>query len=187
MNTNKKQSFFKLLAIPAITLITATLIAPGVGQASEADSVTEIFPPAVAVQPLAEASIEAGALTPPPPPTLNYESFAPSLIANRYIVSAYSNLSLSGSSELYIFARTTGSASASQTGVTAVLQRWTGSSWVEFGSSRVKSSVLSDNSVDYTLNVTKGYYYRVKSDHWASNGANKEVQVAYSNTVFVSD
>lgn len=186
MNTNKKPSFFKLLAIPAVTLVAATLIAPGVGQASEADSGADIAFPAAFEQSFDESLMETGALTPPPPPTLHVENFASSLTANQYLVSGYSDLTFSSNYALHIFAQTRGSGSASQTGVTAVLQRWTGSAWVQVGNARTKNSAVWDNNVDYTLNVTKGYYYRVKSDHWASRGTNKESQTAYSNTVFVS-
>ncbi|WP_169833785.1 hypothetical protein [Saccharibacillus sacchari] len=185
MNTNKKTHFFKLLAIPAIALVTASFAAPGVGQASESAPVTDNVFTALPERSLNESVMEPGALTPPPPPTLYYEGFASSLMASQYLVSAYSNLSTSGNSSLQISAETRSSASASQSGVTAGLERWTGSDWTEFGSTRTKSSGIAYNNLNYALSVTKGYYYRIKSDHWASSGINKESRTIYSSTVFV--
>ncbi|CAM3983815.1 hypothetical protein [Saccharibacillus endophyticus] len=187
MNINKKTHFFKLLAIPAIALVTASLIAPGVGQASESEPTTDHIFTTLPEKSLNESLMEPGALTPPPPPTLYYEGFTSSLITSQYLVSAYSNLSISGSSSLQISAETKSSASASQGGVTVGLERWTGSDWVEFGKTRTKSSALAYNSLNYASNVTKGYYYRIKSDHWASSGINKESRTLYSSTVFVSN
>jgi hypothetical protein len=72
----------------------------------------------------------------------------------------------------------------SELGAIVTLQRYTGSSWIDVSTATTLSSTNSNyytGSVTYT--VTSGYYYRVKSTHYAKQGNVTESVTEYSNTV----
>lgn len=183
MNTNRKPSFFKLSAIPAAILATVILLTPETGRAAETDHVLEVDPSVIPNQAFLYDSASSGALTPPPPASSPFESFAQSLLANQYLGAAYNNIHASGNDAIQITAVTSGTSSAAQTGVTAFVQRWNGTDWELYGPSKTNSSKTLNASVNYSMSVKNGYYYRIKSEHWASKGASRESNMIYSNTL----
>lgn len=187
MNLNKQRSFFKFWAVPAAALIGGMIIVgSGTGIAAETGSRDEL-PPLPLTQPIdTELPTPSGALTPPPPVAPYFENFNWGLSADKYLSSTYSNLSAAGSSSVHLFSSTAGTSAAIQTGVTVHLEQWTGSGWIPFQSSRSSSSFTSLAALKYMTDVTQGYYYRMKSDHWASRGISRDTNSVYSNTVLVS-
>ncbi len=193
MNTNKKRSMLKGFAVPAVALVLASVLSPGIGLAAETGAAEE--PDAVhtvefTVPSLADANPltlpnAPGALTSPPPASPS-NNLMQSLAANQYLTVTYCDLSASGSNSVRITAITKTSTVSAQAGVTAYLQYWNGSAWINIGSPTTSVQSGSAN-VNYTTTVTKGYYYRVKSDHWATSGSSRESNVSYSNTVLVSN
>ncbi len=188
MDTNKKRSFLKICAVPAAAMVAASLIAPGIGEASEAETnpneVIEFTLP-----PIEDAAVPVlpnapGALTPPPPPSPS-DNFMMSLAANRYLGNTYNQMTAAGSNTVTISAGTSSQGGVGQVGVTVTLQQWNGSSWVNIGSPRSSTSIGSVG-LNYNVTVAKGYYYRSQSEHWAGSGAARESGNAYSNSVLVS-
>lgn len=190
MDTNKQRSFLKVFAVPVATLIFASVLAPTIGFASEAETTEEQGTVAVtelALPSLPDSTIfpnAPGALTPPPPAS-PANNLMQSLAANKYLAASSSELSLVGPNSVRVTAITRTSNSTLRAGVTSYLQYWNGSTWVNFGTPSTNESTYSA-SLSYTIGVTKGYYYRVKSDHWVSSGSERESSSSYSSTVLVS-
>lgn len=190
MDTNKQRSFLKVFAIPAAALIFASVLAPTIGFASETETTEEQGAAEVtefALPSLPDSAIfpnAPGALTPPPPASPG-NNLMQSLVANKYLTASSSELSLAGPNSVRVTAITRTSNSTLRAGVTSYLQFWNGSAWVNFGAPSTSESAYSA-SVNYTTTVTKGYYYRVKSDHWVSSGSDRENNSSYSGNVLVS-
>lgn len=192
MDTNKKRSFLKVFAVPAAALIFASVLSPSIGFASETETTeeqgaTEITEFALPSLPDSDSMLftnAPGALTPPPPAS-PANNLMQSLVANKYLTAASSELFLAGPNSVRITAVTRTSNSTLRAGVTSYLQYWNGSAWVNFGAPSTSESTYSA-SLSYTIGVTKGYYYRVKSDHWVSSGSERESSSSYSSTVLVS-
>lgn len=76
-------------------------------------------------------------------------------------------------------ARVTATTYASQTvdsiGITFILQRWTGSTWVDATTAVERSMTNRDSyTSSVTWNVTEGYYYRAITIHWIQQGTTYE-------------
>jgi hypothetical protein len=82
---------------------------------------------------------------------------------------------------------TSAKSSVSTIGASVQLQRYTGTAWIDVGSSTTRTasdtSYLSD-SVDKV--VSTGYYYRAKVTHYVTHGSVHESEVEYSVTVLAS-
>ncbi|MCQ4085499.1 hypothetical protein [Saccharibacillus sp. JS10] len=185
MNLNTKSSFFKLLAIPTAILISTIILIPGSGYAEESPPVTQL-PPLDTTQPPNIIRVP-GALTSPPPAT-NPNPGQHDSTTGKYLNSAYSNLNVDtlDRSSVLISSSTVGTSSSSRSGLSVSLERWNGSSWELFGERRTTSTATNSAVLKYKLPVLKGYYYRIKSEHWSMNGDHKEVTTVYSSTLLVS-
>ncbi|MHB1125543.1 MAG: hypothetical protein ACYC2T_01085 [Bacillota bacterium] len=69
--------------------------------------------------------------------------------------------------------------------VLLVLQRWNGSSWVD-----IYNIQSSDNNAWYVtggtgLNVARGYYYRVRSSHYALKNSQTDYTTNYTPYIYV--
>ncbi|WP_438444424.1 hypothetical protein [Gorillibacterium sp. sgz5001074] len=140
---------------------------------------------------------ENGMLTPPPPDIYKYHTYIPGP-STRTDVNGVLSIQSMASGNLYLMpgrsdiAETingepvyTGVSSANvicqQIGITAELQRWTGSYWVTEKSSSFTSY---NNAAAPTTDATKvyqtGYYYRTYSTHWLDYNGVHEVGNSYS-------
>ncbi|WP_172193756.1 hypothetical protein [Saccharibacillus qingshengii] len=187
MNPDNPSSLSKFLAVPASAFLLVSLLVPGIGQAEEVPETPQ--PAALEQQTFSSFGRPqaSGALTLPPPPLYPSADSRQDLIHNKYLKNGMSSLQVEGGTEAYIAAMTITSAAASQSGVTASLQRWTGSSWVEEGGPMSSSSLSGSSTLSFNKNLIKGYYYRIKSEHWASGGGMRESSTVFSNTLLVSE
>ncbi|GGO02089.1 hypothetical protein [Saccharibacillus kuerlensis] len=178
--------FFKWFAIPAATIIIASIFSPGKSTlASEANGVTQLPSLQITDPPFVGIPMASGALTSPPPiPPAQY--YARDLANNKYLKDISSNIAALGNSSIYITAYSSGSPEAGQMGVTVTIQRWTGSSWVDLSSRTTNGSVSTTSSVSFSKAITKGYYYRVKTEHWASGAENRESRTLFSDTTLAN-
>ncbi|WP_172251018.1 hypothetical protein [Saccharibacillus deserti] len=186
MNPHKQRSLSKFLAVPASAFLLVYLLVPGIGQAEEVPE--DPLPTALEQQTFSSFGLPQlpGALTPPPPlsPSANSRQ---DLIHNKYLKNGMSSLQIEGETAVHISATTIASADASQSGVTASLQRWTGNSWVEEAGPMSSSSLSGSSTLNFNKSLIKGYYYRIKSEHWASGGGMRESSTVFSSTLLVSE
>lgn len=87
-------------------------------------------------------------------------------------------------------ARITGKTYASQKvdslGITFILQRWTGSEWVDVTDAVDRSATNKDSyTTSVTWNVTEGYYYRAKTIHWIQHGTTYEQGERISSYILI--
>lgn len=87
-------------------------------------------------------------------------------------------------------ARITGKTYASQEvdsiGITFILQRWTGSEWVNVTDPVERSATNKDSyTTSVTWNVTEGYYYRAKTIHWIQQGTTYEQGERVSSYILI--
>lgn len=80
---------------------------------------------------------------------------------------------------------TTALFSVDELSVTPYLQRWTGSSWVNVTSRTYTDSNTSQVEGMYSYSVSRGYYYRVKCYHSASDGGIDESIYSYSDDILI--
>ncbi|NGZ74626.1 hypothetical protein [Saccharibacillus alkalitolerans] len=182
---NKKNSLIKFFGTVAAALVVASVAAPGNGLASDADNVTVLPPLQISDPALIGLPKAPGALT-SPPPLPPAQNFSQTLANNKYLKDVSSAITAVGNSSVYVTATSSGSPAATQVGVTATVQRWTGNAWVDIPSPVPNSSVTSTSSVGFTKSVTKGYYYRVKSEHWATGGGSREISTLFSGTALAN-
>ncbi|THF84595.1 hypothetical protein [Cohnella fermenti] len=127
------------------------------------------------------ARAETGALTSPPPPLI-----VPYTTYSGYTYLLYSDASIAYNSNLTvtISATTQTKSSVSEVGAIYQLQRWTGTEWIDVGSSLSASSTNSSlYSGTKTLTTSSGYYYRGKLTHYAKQGTVTESAIAYTSSV----
>jgi hypothetical protein len=75
--------------------------------------------------------------------------------------------------------------SVEELSVKPYLQRWTGSSWVNVTSKTFKQNNASQVEGMYSYSVSRGYYYRVKCYHSASDNGIDESIYSYSNNILI--
>ncbi|MCR6545276.1 DUF6147 family protein [Dehalobacterium formicoaceticum] len=80
---------------------------------------------------------------------------------------------------------TTALFSVDELSVRPYLQRWTGSSWVDVTSRTFKQNNTSQVEGMYSYSVSRGYYYRVKCHHSASDNGIDESIYSYSNNILI--
>lgn len=65
------------------------------------------------------------------------------------------------------------------------LQRWNGSNWVDQTSRTYTNSSFIYVSGSATISVTRGYYYRTRGVHHASNGGTTSTQTSVTSALLV--
>ncbi|OAB42451.1 hypothetical protein [Paenibacillus glacialis] len=134
----------------------------------------------------AQETLEPGALTTPPPTS---ESILPLSInpSFKYLYDSKLSLNNVGNLNVRIDVSTMAYETVNSIGADVSIERWTGSNWLTI-QTRYLSSVSTDfysGSADFT--VTSGYYYRAKSNHWATKGNVKEEFTAYTSSMLVTN
>ena len=69
--------------------------------------------------------------------------------------------------------------------MTIVLQRYTGSYWVDVASRSYSASNVVTFSKSFNTTVSKGYYYRVKAACVAKDGGTIESQMPVTNGIWI--
>ncbi|QDH23312.1 hypothetical protein [Saccharibacillus brassicae] len=184
MNRYGPRSFFQFFARPAALLIVASLVVPGTGQATETEEAQELSPPQIQL-PIGLPQMP-GALTPPPPLSPALDALQ-EMTNNKYLKNGTSSIRAEGRSSLRLSAATVCSSAASRSGVALSLQRWDGSAWVLENTATAISESSGSSMLNFSKQVQKGYYYRVRSDHWASGGGLRETSTLFSNTLLFAN
>ncbi|MDQ0090737.1 hypothetical protein J2T12_004160 [Paenibacillus anaericanus] len=122
--------------------------------------------------------------TTPPPIT-----FSPYSIFNSSFVSLESgvgSVSKKSSGKVLISGETNAKQTVNTIGVKVVLQRWTGSDWVNYytGSDSTKSNASFITTSQETTAAT-GYYYRTKTTHWTVKNGLREEGTLTSDSVAI--
>ena len=102
-------------------------------------------------------------------------------ILNRGIARASDN----GNGSVNAYAAAIGAVTCDRLELTIVLQRYTGSYWVDVASRSYSASNVAMLSKSFNTTVTKGYYYRVKAACVAKDGGAIESQMPVTDGVFV--
>lgn len=126
--------------------------------------------------------IAPGALTPPPPVELNLNSSI-NLLANTYLLNYSSSISKVSSTQVSVNGFTGAKLTVDSIGINYVLQRWTGSEWVDVGSSYDNGTNKISLSGTKNFNIQAGYYYRCKTVHWINKSGMYEEGIYYTNTI----
>ncbi|MHA0857969.1 hypothetical protein [Paenibacillus sp. CMAA1364] len=131
-----------------------------------------------------EAKVPGALTTPPPQEMVSPLTFNPSF---KYLYDGQLSLNAIGNLKVKLTVNTTAYEVVNSIGADVTIQRWTGSDWVS-----VQTTVLSTTSSDmYTGSaswiVTKGYYYRGKSNHWIWKGSLKEESVLYTASSLITE
>lgn len=166
----KKTNFRKLLVMTAAVSTLSMMLATGAGAESFAADNTST----------SSAALEPGALTAAPP-----QLFSPLSISGNYLYlsNGNSNISAIGNGQLQVNADTTAKTVVDNIKAYAVVQRYTGTSWVN-----VNDTTFSRNNADYVVGDAvftgvKGFYYRVACTHSITKGGLFEQSVEYSGYV----
>lgn len=131
------------------------------------------------------ASMGSVLTTKPPADVIPFTVFDPKY---EYLEDGYGSLSNLGNGKINMWAHSFGTINVDTIGVQLTLQRWTGSSWIDVNA-RPDVIVQNDSYAYYsgTLNVSTGYYYRVKTVHWIEIGSVREDGIRYSDSLLISD
>ncbi|QOT12837.1 hypothetical protein JNUCC32_12780 [Paenibacillus sp. JNUCC32] len=130
------------------------------------------------------ADIAPGALTTPPPVEMNLNSSI-SLLANKYLINYYSTISKASGTQVSINGFTGAGQAVDSIGINYVLQRWTGSAWVDAGSAYENGTNKLSLNGTKNFNVQAGYYYRGKTIHWINENGTYEEGTYYTNSILV--
>ncbi|GGH34397.1 hypothetical protein [Paenibacillus segetis] len=140
------------------------------------------------VSPLLGAAPKANAAvmhTSPPPIEISpYSMFDPNFVSLDYGAASISD---KGAGKISISGETNAKKTVSTIGVKVVVQRWTGTAWVDYYTGN--SATKSNNSYILTSEektVSTGYYYRTVSTHWTINGGVREEGTKTSSSIAVS-
>lgn len=153
----------------ASTLAVSVLLSLSLAGGAYADSATDIAP---------------GALTTPPPVEMNLNSSF-NLLANKYLINYYSTISKVGSTQVSINGFTGAGQTVDTIGINFVLQRWTGSAWIDAGGAYENGTNKVSLSGTKSFNVSAGYYYRGKTVHWINANGTYEEGTYYTNSILV--
>jgi len=109
-------------------------------------------------------------------PFMLFEPFGILNPNHNYLDDGASSLEqLSSETKARITATTYASQTVDSIGITFILQRWTGSTWVDATAAVERSTTNRDSyTSSVTWNVTEGYYYRAKTIHWIQQGTTYE-------------
>lgn len=137
------------------------------------------------MQAFAAQAKEKGAKTPPPPEEVHVEStFDPYF---DYLENGYGYITAQGSGKVSISGESHATQYVDTLGVQMTIQRYTGSDWVDvdmrpdYTNSESKRIYASD-----TRQVASGYYYRLVTKHWATEGSVTESGYRISSTILVN-
>lgn len=120
---------------------------------------------------------EPGALTSPPPLEMSIMSVNPNY---KYLSNAQSTFQKTAATQARLSASTFAYSNVDSIGATFILQRWTGTVWVDSVVVTDQSTHSSSFSGSQTFSTISGYYYRGKTIHWAKEGAVREETVLYT-------
>ncbi|QCT02844.1 hypothetical protein E6C60_2129 [Paenibacillus algicola] len=129
---------------------------------------------------LESANKEPRALTAPPPVEMNINAANSSTM---YITSIGASLQRYGSIQFQLNGSTSSSTVVDSIGVNFILQRWTGSAWVDSGTSSGQSNNAAFYNDNRIFSATTGYYYRGKTIHWVRKGTFYEETLNYTETI----
>lgn len=122
-----------------------------------------------------------------PPPETNVEINGVFNPNHQYLEDGLSFIYPNGHGEVTIGASTIGKGYIELLGVSLILQRWTGSTWVNYYSILpYVDTDINEVEMKQDLTVEEGYYYRVISTHWAEEGSLREQGVRTGNSVLVN-
>ncbi|WP_036717193.1 hypothetical protein [Paenibacillus sp. JCM 10914] len=127
---------------------------------------------------------EPGALTPPPPVehNLNVEQ---SLVANKYLYTFISKISRASNTQANIQGTTNATQTVDSIGINYILQRWTGSAWVDAGSAYDLGNNRSTLVGNKNFSIQAGYYYRGKTTHWVNESGTYEEGTYYTDSMLM--
>lgn len=128
--------------------------------------------------------IAPGALTTPPPVEMNLNSSL-NILANKYLMNYFSSIGKVSSTQVGINGTTSASQAVDSLGINYVIQRWTGSAWVDAGAAYDNGTNKTSLSGSKTFNVQPGYYYRAKTVHWVNESGTYEEGTYYTSSVLV--
>lgn len=163
---SKVRSPKRIASAVAVSVLLSLSLAGG----AYADSTTDIAP---------------GALTTPPPVEMNLNSSLNTL-ANKYLMDYFSSIGKVSSTQVGISATTSASQAVDSLGINYVLQRWTGSAWVDSGASYDNGTSRASLSGSKTFSVQAGYYYRAKTIHWVKESGTYEEGTYHTSSILVA-
>ncbi|WP_216829631.1 hypothetical protein [Alkalihalobacterium elongatum] len=135
-----------------------------------------------------ENELEPGALT--PPPTIGYDLVEGEdqlfyYSSSTLISNAYSSISRSNNT-VRVSGNTYANRTVDELRLTLEIQRWDGSKWITIGS---KGPFIDYNwyftSASQSYIVTKGYYYRARTNHYVRLGRTTEQVTRYSSHILI--
>lgn len=132
----------------------------------------------------ASADIAPGALTTPPPVEMNLNSSL-NMLANKYLLNYFSSIGKVSGTQVGVNGTTNASQTVDSLGINYVIQRWTGSAWVDSGAAYDNGTNRSSLSGSKTFNVQAGYYYRAKTIHWVNKSGTYEEGTYHTNSILV--
>ncbi|MFU1793018.1 hypothetical protein ACM1RC_04045 [Paenibacillus azoreducens] len=166
----KKSNVRKLLSMTVALSALSMLLVSGVGAE-----------PYAVDDPSASSAVkEPGALTSPPPQEFNSLGISGNY---KYLAAGNAYISAIGNGKLSVNADTTATTTVDTIQAHVVLQRYTGTSWVD-----VNSTTFSRNSTDFVVGDAvftgvKGFYYRVACTHSVSKNGYYEQSIEYSGSI----
>lgn len=168
----KKSNVRKLLSMTVALSALSMLLVSGVG--AEPYAVDDPSP--------SSAVKEPGALTSPPPQEFNTFGISGSY---KYLAAGNAYISAIGNGQISVNADTTANTTVDTIQAHVVLQRYTGTSWVD-----VTSTNFTRNSTDYVVGDAvftgiKGFYYRVVCTHSVTKNGWYEQSVESTKSALV--
>ncbi|MFC5648737.1 hypothetical protein ACFPYJ_06265 [Paenibacillus solisilvae] len=130
---------------------------------------------------LQAASSKPVAKTSPPPAEISILGFFDP--AFKYLDQGDSNTLDKGNETAEIDVSTIAKQTVASIGVNIYLEKWTGSEWVQIGSTSVSASKKIIMSGYAIFGITTGYYYRARTVHWVSHNGVYEQGERYTNTI----
>ncbi|MFB6365721.1 hypothetical protein ACFCP7_16925 [Paenibacillus elgii] len=130
------------------------------------------------------------AKTPPPPEVAtSYPLFTRFDPNHKYLENGNAYISYSGEGKASVWGESIATRRVNTVGLQLVLQRWTGSDWIDVhtGEKTEMSNSSRMNATIDNLSVSSGYYYRVKSFHWITYGSTNEEGSRYSSVLLIPD
>ncbi|SCW69486.1 hypothetical protein SAMN04487970_103010 [Paenibacillus tianmuensis] len=133
------------------------------------------------------------AKTPPPPqdatPCTSCTLFTRFDPNHKYLENGNAYISYSGEGKASVWGESIATRRVNTVGLQLVLQRWTGSEWIDVYTgekTEMGNSSRMNTTID-NLSVSSGYYYRVKSYHWITYGSTNEDGFRHSSVLLIPD
>ncbi|WP_143089075.1 DUF6147 family protein [Paenibacillus sp. UNC496MF] len=136
----------------------------------------------ISIPPSLQASgLKPGVKTSPPPTEISILGFFDPIF--KYLDQGDSNTLDRGNENAEIDVSTIAKQTVASIGVNIYLEKWTGSEWVQIGSSTVSASNKMIMSGYAIFRITTGYYYRARTVHWVNHNGTYEQGERYTNTI----